>query len=202
MAKKDKLGIEKLIERVNKELEKSTKQIDKLMTDATNQLESLQNQVQEPIKKLLEDIEKATNRELKRFQKEFDKRFQEFGDLQQTIFEKVGFQKSRFKKTDDSLSPSPSEKHFDLEEPARPVAETASTPSKAPEKKKPFNENDLTQLKGVGPVTAKLMNEAGITNLRQFVSPSPEDKLAIEKFAKGKSSAGWQEQAEILLTQK
>lgn len=221
MARKDRLGIEKIIARVNKEFEKTSKQIDKLVGDATAQLDSLQNQVQEPIKKLLEDAEKIRERELKRIHEEFEKRVKEMSEFQQTILQKVGLAKAKpdpapnTPKSDAPVKPTAAKKESPKKTPAaKPVKAAAKPSAKAPSGKKPAagkasepkapakknaSSPGLTKLAGVGPATAKQMKEAGILSLTQVANPSPADKELLAKFSSVKGSEGWEEQAKKLL---
>ncbi|UZE94607.1 hypothetical protein [Alkalimarinus alittae] len=90
MAKNDKLGIDKIINRINQEFEKTSSHFDKLVSDAQKQFDTLQGQIQDPIKKLMEDMDAVRERELKRFHSEFDRRVEEFTELQNNILEKLG----------------------------------------------------------------------------------------------------------------
>ncbi len=219
MAKKNRLGIDKIISRVNKEFEKTSKQIDKLMNDATQQLDTLQNQIHEPIKKLLDDAEKIRERELKRFQDEFDKRVKEISDLQHSILQKVGLSKGSESGAPSTKSadatPAPAKKApaakkvAPAKKPAakKPAAKKAAAPKKATAKapatktpvKKAVNDADLTKLSGVGPATAKQMKAAGINSLKQVANPNAADKELIAQFSKVKGSDGWQAEAKSLL---
>ena len=73
MSKKDKLGLDTVINRFNKEFEKTSSQFNKLVSDAFKQLETLQSQVQDPIKKIMEDLDKLRDKEMNKFQSELDK---------------------------------------------------------------------------------------------------------------------------------
>ena len=90
MAKNDKLGIDKIINRINQEFEKTSSQVEKLVSDAQKHFDSLQGQIQDPIKKLMEDIDAIRERETKRFHSEFDRRVEELSELQNNLLEKIG----------------------------------------------------------------------------------------------------------------
>ncbi|ARU56354.1 hypothetical protein OLMES_2291 [Oleiphilus messinensis] len=86
----------------------------------------------------------------------------------------------------------------------KPAAtKTASTSTKKPAAKrttqKAVKDTDLTKLTGVGPATAKQMNAAGITTLKQIAAPSTEDSKALEAFTKIKGSDKWSDEAKTLL---
>lgn len=95
MSKKEKLGLDKVVNLINKEFEKTSSQFDKLISDAFKQLDSLQAQIHEPIKKVIDDMEIIREREVKRFQSEFDKRITEFNDLQSQLLEKIGIESKK-----------------------------------------------------------------------------------------------------------
>jgi len=95
MSNKDKLGLDRIVNRINKEFEKTSDQFDKLVSDAFKQLDNLQSQIHEPIKKIMEDMDKIRDREITRFQSEFDKRMQEFSDLQAQLLDKLGMESKK-----------------------------------------------------------------------------------------------------------
>ena len=200
MSKKDKLGLDKVINRFNKEFEKTSAQFNKIVSDAFKQLESLQSQVQDPIKKVMEDLDKLRDREMNRFQSEFDKRLNEFHDLQSQLLEKIGMEQAK-----------PAPKKTAKAKPAK-KAPTKAAPKKAAAKKTPAKKSPtkkaasqttsgakLSDLNGVGPATVKKLNEAGITDVSQLAKPSPKDKKALESFSKTKGFDTWQEQATKLI---
>lgn len=90
MAKKAKQNVDKIVKKVNKEFEKTSAQIEGLVNDALKQFDSLQNQVQEPVRKLLKEIDELRDREMKRFHEEFERRLDEFHELQSSILERLG----------------------------------------------------------------------------------------------------------------
>ena len=85
-----------------------------------------------------------------------------------------------------------------------PKAEKPAAEKKAPAKKaapKAEANDDLTQLKGVGPAYAKKLNEAGITSFAQVAALTPEGVAELEEKlnAAGRVERdGWIEQAKEL----
>jgi predicted flap endonuclease-1-like 5' DNA nuclease len=211
MSKKDKLGLDKVINRFNKEFEKTSSHFNKLVSDAFKQLDTLQSQVQEPIKKIMEDLDKLRDREMNRFQSEFDKRFSEFHELQSQLLEKIGVDQ-----------PKPAAKKS-VKAPVKkmaPKSKTVSKPSpkKAPAKKAPIKKiatpkavtSEQTLIKaapkakiadivGIGTATLKKLKEAGISEMSQIAKPNQQEKKTLETFNKVKGFATWQEQANKLL---
>lgn len=59
--------------------------------------------------------------------------------------------------------------------------------------------SDLTRIKGIGPVTAKKLNGAGITSINQVANPTEADKEAIGKFANMRGFEAWQTEARKLV---
>ena len=90
MAKKAKPSVDKIVKKVNQEFEKTSSQIEGLVNDALKQFDSLQQQVQEPVRKLLKEVDELRDREMKRFNDEFERRLNEFHELQNSILERLG----------------------------------------------------------------------------------------------------------------
>jgi len=55
--------------------------------------------------------------------------------------------------------------------------------------------DDLTQIKGVGPATAKKMQAKGVTSIKQIANPSADDQKKLEDFKHLKSFSNWQAEA-------
>jgi predicted flap endonuclease-1-like 5' DNA nuclease len=68
----------------------------------------------------------------------------------------------------------------------------AATAKSKPAAPKPKDKSDLTQVKGIGPATARKMKEAGITSVDQIANPSAEDQEKLQAFSnvKGFSTFG------------
>jgi len=124
---------------------------------------------------------------MKRFNEEFERRMNEFHELQATLLERVGIaSKEARKAADETASKAKSaaksatgSKPAAKKAPAKkPAARKAATPKAA----KPADKSDLTRVKGIGPATAKKMKEAGITSIEQIANPSAEDKQKLEAF--------------------
>ncbi|WP_286222792.1 helix-hairpin-helix domain-containing protein [Marinobacter apostichopi] len=90
MAKKAKPSVDKIVKKVNQEFEKTSSQIEGLVNDALKQFDSLQQQVQDPVRKLLKEVDELRDREMKRFNEEFERRLNEFHELQNSILERLG----------------------------------------------------------------------------------------------------------------
>ncbi len=206
MAKKAKPSVDKIVKKVNKEFEKTSAQIEGLINDALKQFDNLQNQVQEPVRKLLKEIDELRDREMKRFHEEFERRLEEFHELQSSILERLGVASKEageeVKKLTDEVSkeastaakksaPKKTAKTASKAKGAtsKPAAKkpAAKKPSakKAPAAKaaKPVDKSDLTLVKGIGPATAKKMKDAGITSIDQIANPSAEDQEKLKAFS-------------------
>ncbi|MCG2580403.1 MAG: helix-hairpin-helix domain-containing protein [Marinobacter sp.] len=223
MAKKAKPSVDKIVKKVNKEFDKTSSQIEKLINDALKQFDSLQNQIQEPVRKLLKEVDELRDREMKRFNEEFERRLNEFHELQNSILERLGIAskelKDEVKKTADTASTKvsaakpkaattkPAPKSTAKKAPAKTAAKAKTTAKpkttakKAPAKKaaKPVNKNDLTRVKGIGPATAKKMQEAGINSIEQIATPSDTDKEKLQAFSKMKGFATLSDEAKKIL---
>lgn len=219
MAKKAKPSVDKIVKKVNKEFDKTSSQIEKLINDALKQFDSLQNQIQEPVRKLLKEVDELRDREMKRFNEEFERRLNEFHELQNSILDRLGIAskevKKEIEKTADSASakvgaakskatkPKTAAKPAAKKAPAKTVAKPKpkTTAKKAPVKKaaKPANMNDLTRVKGIGPATAKKMQEAGINSIEQIATPSAADEEKLQAFSKIKGFATLSDEAKKVL---
>ncbi len=201
MAKKAKPSVDKIVKKVNKEFEKTSAQIEGLINDALKQFDNLQNQVQEPVRKLLKDMDELRDREMKRFNDEFERRMNEFHELQSALLERLGIASRETGKSVSKSSESTSKasgtkkaapaKKTPAAKPAAKKTSTAKPKAAAPKKSaKPADKSDLTRVKGIGPATAKKMKEAGITSIEQIANPSDADKQKLEAF---KSLKGFSE---------
>lgn len=198
MAKKEKLGVDKIVKRVNKEFEKTSGQIETLISDALKQLDNLQNQIQEPIRKILDEMDRLREREFARFQEEFDRRVQEFQNLQNNLLERVGISAKgkRQKPGSETGKSAPS----GARKGAAPApAKKAAAKAKAPAPAKAAPQPKLSDIKGVGPATIKKMNAMGIDSVKQVANPTPEEKKKLDEFSSMKGYDTWQSQARKLL---
>jgi|TARA_R100000789_G_scaffold73792_1_gene69421 predicted flap endonuclease-1-like 5' DNA nuclease len=187
MAKKAKPSVDKIVKKVNKEFEKTSAQIEGLISDALQQFDHLQHQIQDPVRKLLKDMDELRDREMKRFNEEFERRMNEFHELQATLLERVGIaSKEARKAADETASKAKSAaKSATGSKPAAkkaPAKKPAARKTATPKAAKPADKSDLTRVKGIGPATAKKMKEAGITSIEQIANPSAEDKQKLEAF--------------------
>ena len=206
MAKKAKQNVDKIVKKVNKEFEKTSSQIEGLVNDALKQFDSLQNQVQEPVRKLLKEIDELRDREMKRFHEEFERRLEEFHELQSSILERLGVASKEageeVKKLTDEVSKeaSTAAKKSAPKKTAKTASKAKGATSKPAAKKpaakkpaakkapaakaaKPVDKRDLTLVKGIGPATAKKMKDAGITSIDQIANPSAEDQEKLKAFS-------------------
>ncbi|MBE0484890.1 helix-hairpin-helix domain-containing protein [Marinobacter sp.] len=203
MAKKAKPSVDKIVKKVNKEFEKTSSQIEGLINDALKQFDHLQHQVQDPVRKLIKDMDELREREMKRFNDEFERRMDEFHELQASLLEKLGIATKEVRKEVKKATETASKKVEAAKPEAKkapaktPAARKSAAPTKpaakktaAPKATKPVDKSDLTRIKGVGPATAKKMKEAGLTSIEQIANPSDEDKQKLEAF---KSLKGFNE---------
>ena len=191
MAKKAKPSVDKIVKKVNKEFEKTSAQIEGLINDALKQFDNLQNQVQEPVRKLLKDMDELRDREMKRFNDEFERRMNEFHELQSALLERLGIASRETGKSVSKSSESTSKASGTKKAAPAKKTSTAKPKAAAPKKAaKPADKSDLTRVKGIGPATAKKMKEAGITSIEQIANPSDADKQKLEAF---KSLKGFSE---------
>jgi predicted flap endonuclease-1-like 5' DNA nuclease len=202
--KASKQNADKVVDRVNKEFEKTSSRIEKLMNDALKQFDGVQSQIQEPVKKLLKEIDELREREVKRFTEEFDRRMDEFHELQSSVMERLGIASDKSEragkkkaagktaKAKKSATKKPAAKKPAAKKAAAPkaAAKPAAAKKSAAPSTKPADSSDLTRVKGIGPATAKKMKDAGITDISQIANPSDADqeKLAAFNTVKGFST--------------
>lgn len=203
MAKKAKPNVDKIVKKVNKEFEKTSSQIEGLVNDALKQFDSLQHQVQEPVRKLLKEVDELREREMKRFNEEFERRLNEFHELQSSILERLGVaskdvtedvkkqaeQAKKQAKSATSAATSGAKKAPAAKPTAKksasqkPAAKKSAAKKPAAKAAKPVNKSDLTLVKGIGPATAKKMKDAGITSIDQIANPSAADQEKLKAFS-------------------
>ncbi len=213
MAKKAKPSVDKIVKKVNQEFEKTSSQIEGLVNDALKQFDSLQQQVQEPVRKLLKEVDELRDREMKRFNDEFERRLNEFHELQNSILERLGVAskdaaedvkkqaeqakkqaKSATSKATSAAKKAPASKSAAKKPAAKKTAAKKPAATKSAVKKpaakkpaakaaKPVNKSDLTLVKGIGPATAKKMKDAGITSIDQIANPSAADQEKLKAFS-------------------
>jgi predicted flap endonuclease-1-like 5' DNA nuclease len=229
MAKKaNKQSVEKVVKKVNKEFDKTSSQIEKLINDALKQFDSLQNQIQEPVRKLLKEVDELRDREMKRFNEEFERRLGEFHELQNNILDRLGIAskeaREEVKKATDqaakkvpvtakgksapkkSTTSKTTAKKSAVKKPATPKAATpkkaataARPPAATKRAPKQKDKNDLTQVKGIGPATARKMREAGITSVDQIANPSAADSEKLKAFSSVKGFSTFSEEAKKVI---
>lgn len=81
----------------------------------------------------------------------------------------------------------------------RTAAPAAKKPAAAKRTPKPKDKSDLTQVKGIGPATAKKMKEAGITSVDQIANPSAEDSEKLQAFSNVKGFSTFSDEAKKVL---
>ncbi|WP_309044537.1 helix-hairpin-helix domain-containing protein [Marinobacter sediminicola] len=200
MAKNAKSSVDKIVKKVNKEFEKTSAQIETLINDAMKHFDSLQHQVQDPVRRLLKEVDELREREMKRFTDEFERRLEEFHELQSNILERLGVAskediRKAEKESKKQLKKAPAKSTTAKETKAKAPAVKKAAPKKAAAKKpaakkapaakakKAADRSDLTLVKGIGPATAKKMKDAGITSIDQIANPSAADTEKLKAFS-------------------
>jgi predicted flap endonuclease-1-like 5' DNA nuclease len=140
MARKEKpKNADKIVKKVNKKFTKTTSHIESLFNDALKQFDKLQTQIKQPVHKLRKDIDELRNREMKRFNDEFERRLQEFQEMQNSLLERLGIGHANEDKPDNKKSVLPTPAVPEKKE-AKPAVEllaaSKSVPSKSTAPKK------------------------------------------------------------------
>lgn len=228
MAKKaSKQNVDKVVQKVNKEFDKTSSRIEKLIDEALKQFDGVQHQIQEPVRKLLKELDELRDREMKRFSEEYERRLGEFHELQNNVMDRLGIAskedkegKKDAKKSAKSASKkaaaskatakkSAATKTTTAKKAAKPKAgTTAKSPASAekagpkkatPSAPKPTDKSDLTQIKGIGPATARKMKEAGITSVDQIANPSAADQEKLQAFSSLKGFSTFSDEAKKVI---
>jgi predicted flap endonuclease-1-like 5' DNA nuclease/DNA-binding protein H-NS len=142
MAKKEKpKNVEKMVKKVNKKFAKTTSHIESLFNDALKQFDNLQSQIKEPVHKLRKDIDQLRDREMKRFNDEFERRLQEFQEMQNSLLERLGLGHADEDKPDNKKpalpTPAAPKKKKKAKSGSDVAPESAPPKSKAPKSKTP-----------------------------------------------------------------
>lgn len=212
-------NVDKIVKKVNKEFEKTSTQIEKLVDDAFKQLDSLQNQIQEPVRKLMKEIDELREREMKRFHDELDRRMEEFQKIQNTVMDRLGIAQREAKRGQESVTRSLEKEATSTAKTAkkagkktatkaRASASTAKKDTRAGARKatatakaaiKGNDLSDLTRIKGIGPVTARKLQGAGITSINQIANPTEAEQEKLSQFSGMKGFRSWPDEAKKLI---
>lgn len=129
---------------------------------------------------LVERVEQLVNDALKRI----DTLQSQVNDLREQMMERVGFSDKPADNKKSGTSAS---------------GQKSGQSGKTAQSGKGNSKSDLTQIKGIGPATAKKMQAKGITSVSQLANPSADDQKKLEEFRKLKSFASWQAEARKLV---
>jgi len=157
------------------------------------------------ISSLVERVEQLVNDALKRI----DTLQNQVNDLREQLMERAGFSD---KPSDNEKSgasggtkPNAASQSTSSTKQSAGKSTSGSSASKAGSgsgkaaKSSTASKDDLTQIKGIGPATAKKMQAKGITSIKQLANPSADDSKKLEEFRKLKSFPSWQAEAKKLL---
>lgn len=202
--KANKANVDKVVQRVNKEFEKTSDRIEKLINDALKQFDGVQNQIQEPVKKLLKELDELRNREVQRFSDEFDRRMDEFHELQSNVMDRLGISSDKAGGSKKKKVTGAKARKIETSKPdTKKAGASKPTVKKATVEKQPAakaaDTSDLTRVKGIGPATAKKMKEAGITDISQIANPSEADQQKLEAFSSAKGFSTFSAEAKKVL---
>lgn len=181
MGKKDKMGVNKVFERV-----------ENLVSDALKRIDNLQNQVHELREQLMERVglaEKAPKKSAKSSSSSA-------ASKTATKPASSGAGKTTQKKSSGGSTAKKSTATKSSGTKSSSTTKKAASGSKSSGAKK---KDDLTQIKGVGPATAKKMQAKGITSVSQIANPSADDQKKLEEFKHLKSFSSWQAEAKKLV---
>jgi predicted flap endonuclease-1-like 5' DNA nuclease len=214
-------SVDKIVKKVNKELEKTARQIESLINDALKQLDALQNQIHEPIQRLLKEADELREREMKRLHDEFERRLSEFHELQGNVLERLGLASREAEKkagklankasdnlpgtegkTDGKSAEAPASKKTTTGKKSAAPKNTAKktvSASSAGTASKAADHSDLTRVKGIGPATAQKMRDAGITSIEQIANPGPADEEKLQAFSSLRGFSTLREEAKKVL---
>lgn len=136
-------------------------------------------------KKIIKKIEKKYKQESQLLKREFNETLSKLHELQEKMM--------------DSL-PSAGELTQKLK--INQANRKAAAEPKAPQAKKvstPKAKSELAAIKGIGPVTLKKLEQAGITSLEDLANTPANKEEALKSFEKVKGFETWAQQAKELL---
>mgnify|MGYP006426443089 CR=1 FL=1 len=178
MGKKDKLGVNRLFERV-----------ENLVGDALKRIDTLQNQVHDLREQVMERAgftEKSTTKSAKTS----GSAGPESGGSKTSAPRGKASAASQTKGADKGKSTNSGST-------GKTSAKSGTTGKAATGKS--GSKDDLTQIKGVGPATAEKMQAKGITSISQIANPSADDRKKLEEFKNRKTFSSWQTEAKKLI---
>lgn len=110
---------------------------------------------------------------------------------------KAPAKKAPAKKT--AAKKAPAKKTAEKKVEAKKAPAKKASAKKAPAKKATAKAASISAISGIGPVTVKKLEEAGIKTLKDIAAPSAAKKKALEQFSKVRGFNTWQAQAQELL---
>ena len=195
--------------------------------DLQKQVEELRSQVKEltegsakPALKAINKFEQRYQDQLARLQVEFDRKTDALIAAKDAIISQIeeevttrfpGLAKSKasaepaVKQSKTQQAAAKAKKAMAAAEKAAPKADVKKAPAKkapakkAPAKKATAKAASISAISGIGPVTVKKLEEAGIKTLKDIAAPSAAKKKALEQFSKVRGFNTWQAQAQELL---
>jgi predicted flap endonuclease-1-like 5' DNA nuclease len=202
MAKKEKSSVDKVVKKVNKLLDEIEKLRGREMKRFSAELERRMNDFSEIQQNILERVGMASG------DKESGKESSAKSAPGKGSTASATGKASKARKSSSNSKPSvkkgSTKKNSAKKQPASNAAASqtsavGATQAAATTKAKAVDENDVTRIKGVGPVTAEKMRAAGITSIRQIAEPSEDDHLKLQEFYKMRGFQSWQVEAKKLL---
>jgi predicted flap endonuclease-1-like 5' DNA nuclease len=167
MARKDKAGIDKIRQKINKEFEETSSRIETLISEALKQIDSLQHQIQEPVKKLIDEIERIREREMKRFHGEFERRMNELHEVQSSVLGRLGVGGKAIKEAKQNLVEK-------AEPPVREASRRAPKTAEAVARKA----SPKPQAKTKSPAKAKSANTGNDTTTKASSKPDGSTRMS------------------------
>ena len=139
-------------------------------------------------KKIIKKIEKKYKQESEVLKREFNETLSKLHELQEKMMDSLPSASELTQK----LKINQASKETTAE-PKAPPAKKASTPKA---------KSELAAIKGIGPVTQKKLEQAGITSLEDLANTPSNKQEALKSFEKVKGFETWAQQAKELLAGK
>ena len=171
-----------LLKKLEGKIQKSRKELLAQVNELSSEIVEFKNN--NSAKKIAKKLKKKYKKKLSKLQKEFSEKLDDLNAVQSKV---VG---SLPKEVTDAL-------HINTN--AKKVESKQS--KSAPSLRKPMAvKSNLSKIKGIGPVTVKNLQEAGINSLEDLANPSGAKAEALKAFEKTKGFNSWSQQAKDILS--
>lgn len=171
---------------VKEKLKLTKKDLKNQVSVLTNEVKSIGKKTSAPTRKMIKKLEKKYKKKILKLQQKFDTKLAFLQDkvvakLPDEITEKLHIKT----KYEDNISSNTATKTLDKVKRLTPKSK----------------ESSISDIKGIGPILQKKLQEAGVTKVDELANPSEAQTLALKQFEKARGFESWQIQAKELLNE-